>query len=134
MYRVAMAFWINIYGCQPYHRLGPLSVNQLKNDSYCKPGLYCLQLGSCKDEDIAARVLTRVIGHFPGARNQIIIDGGWLALSEQGFEELGGTFAVIKVSILFTIYQKLTIGHHCIFYLFIHFLFFFKFFFSLLQF
>ena len=56
-----------------------------------------LQLGSCKDEDIAARVLTRVIGHFPGARNQIIIDGGWLALSEQGFEELGGTFAVIKV-------------------------------------
>jgi len=53
-------------------------------------------LRSCKDEDIAARVLTRVIGHFPGARNQIIIDGGFLALSEQGFEELGGTFAVIK--------------------------------------
>ena len=58
---------------------------------------FLLQLGSCKDQDIAARVLTRVIGHFPGARNQIIIDGGWLALSEQGFEELGGTFAVIKV-------------------------------------
>ena len=29
-----MAFWINIYGCQPYPRHGPLSVNQLKNDSY----------------------------------------------------------------------------------------------------
>ena len=65
-----------------------------------------LQLGSCKDEDIAARVLTRVIGHFPEARNQIIIDGGWLALSEQGFEELGGTFAVIKVLNLLFIHQK----------------------------
>ena len=29
-----MAFWINIYVCQPYPRHGPLSVNQLKNDSY----------------------------------------------------------------------------------------------------
>ena len=29
-----MAFWINIYGYQPYPRHGPLSVNQLKNDSY----------------------------------------------------------------------------------------------------
>ena len=29
-----MAFWINIYGCQPYPRHSPLSVNQLKNDSY----------------------------------------------------------------------------------------------------
>ena len=75
-----------------------------------------LQLGSCKDEDIAARVLTRVIGHFPGARNQIIIDGGWLALSEQGFEELGGTFAVIKVLNVLFIHQKLqklTFAHNC---------------------
>ena len=73
--------------------------------------IYFLQLGSCKDEDIAARVLTRVIGHFPGARNQIIIDGGWLALSEQGFDELGGTFAVIKVCIdFFFIYQKLPLA------------------------
>ena len=29
-----MAFWINIYGCQPYPRYGPLKVNQLKNDSF----------------------------------------------------------------------------------------------------
>ena len=34
-----------------------------------------------------------------------------MALSEQGFEELGGTFAVIKVSIEFTISQNL-LGHH----------------------
>ena len=34
-----MAFWINNYGCQPYPRHGHLSVNQLKNQSYCQ-GLY----------------------------------------------------------------------------------------------
>ena len=34
-YKVAMAFWINIYVCQPYPRHGHLSVNQLKNQSYC---------------------------------------------------------------------------------------------------
>ena len=54
-------------------------------------------MGSCEDKDIAARVLTRIIGHFPGKRNQMIIDAGFLALSEQGFKELGGTLAIIKV-------------------------------------
>ena len=29
-----MAFWINIYGCQPYPRHGSLKVNQLKNHSF----------------------------------------------------------------------------------------------------
>ena len=38
-----MAFWINIYGCQPHPRHGPLSVKQPKNDSYHK-GLYTHQL------------------------------------------------------------------------------------------
>ena len=33
---VAMAFWINIHGCQPYPNHCNL-VNQLKNDSYCQP-------------------------------------------------------------------------------------------------
>ena len=56
-----------------------------------------LQLGSCKRDDIAARVLTRIIGHFPGPRNQLIIDAGFLALSQQGFDELGKTMAYIKV-------------------------------------
>ena len=32
IYKVAMAFWINIHGCQPYPRHGPLKVNQLEND------------------------------------------------------------------------------------------------------
>ena len=60
-----------------------------------------LQLGSCKRDDIAARVLTRIIGHFPGPRNQLIIDAGFLALSQQGFDELRKTMAYIKVGISF---------------------------------
>ena len=54
-------------------------------------------LGSCQADQIAARVLTRVLGRFPGKRNQIIIDAGFLALSEQGFQHLGGSYAKIKV-------------------------------------
>ena len=60
-----------------------------------------LQLGSCGRDDIAARVLTRIIGHFPGQRNQLIIDAGFVALSQQGFDELGKSIAIIKVTILF---------------------------------
>ena len=65
-----------------------------------------LQLGSCKRDDIAARVLTRIIGHFPGQRNQLIIDAGFVALSQQGFDQLGKTMAIIKVTILF--YDRVT--------------------------
>ena len=45
--------------------------------------------------DIAATVMVRVMAHFP-KRNEMVIDGGWMALSEQGFNQLGGSFAVIK--------------------------------------
>ena len=34
-YKVAVVFWINMYGCQRHPRHVPLSVKQLKNDSYC---------------------------------------------------------------------------------------------------
>ena len=39
-----MAFWNNIYGCQLCLRNGPLSVNQLKNDSY-RQALYIYDAG-----------------------------------------------------------------------------------------
>ena len=52
-------------------------------------------LGSCELKDIAAMVMVRVTAHFP-KRNEMLIDGGFLALSEQGFTQLGNTFAVIK--------------------------------------
>lgn len=36
-------------------------------------------IGSCSLEDVAVRVLTRVIGHCPH-RNQLLIDCGWSGL------------------------------------------------------
>lgn len=38
------------------------------------------ELGGCAVDDIALSVLTRVIGHY-AARNRLIIDAGWMALS-----------------------------------------------------
>lgn len=37
-------------------------------------------IGSCKEEDIAGRVATRVLSHYP-LRNQMLVDAGFLALS-----------------------------------------------------
>ena len=42
-----MAFWINIYGCQPYPRHGSLKVNQLKNHSF-RQALQWFQIGHRK--------------------------------------------------------------------------------------
>lgn len=36
-------------------------------------------IGSCSLDDVAVRVLTRVIGHCPH-RNQLLIDCGWAGL------------------------------------------------------
>ena len=52
-------------------------------------------LGSCEINDIAAIVMVRVAAHFP-KRNEMLIDCGHVALSEQGFKQLGGTFAIVK--------------------------------------
>ena len=43
--------------------------------------------GSCGLNDIAVKVATRVIGHYPH-RNQLMIDAGWMALSLDGHGKL----------------------------------------------
>ena len=57
MYKVAMAFWINIYECQLYPKYGHLSVNQLKNDRYCQalqvPKLPKLAITNARPVDVA---------------------------------------------------------------------------------
>ena len=42
-------------------------------------------LGSCTSSDVAVRVLTRVIGHYP-RKNMLLIDLGWTGCSAQGAE------------------------------------------------
>ena len=53
------------------------------------PGNYVMndqqqvQLGSCGPGDVAGKVMTRVIGHYP-ERNQMLVDCGFTALTKQG--------------------------------------------------
>lgn len=42
-----------------------------------------MTLGSCKEDEIACCVATRVIGHYPD-RNQLLIDCGFTGLTQQG--------------------------------------------------
>lgn len=41
------------------------------------------KLGSCSEDDIAVRVVTRVIGHYP-KKNLLLVDMGWTGCSKQG--------------------------------------------------
>ncbi|CAL8346753.1 unnamed protein product [Merluccius merluccius] len=52
-------------------------------------------IGSCRMEDVAVRVLTRVIGHCTH-RNQLLVDCGWAALSQDGGGKLPSGYAVIE--------------------------------------
>lgn len=40
-------------------------------------------LGSCGPQEVAAKVLTRVLGHYP-ARRQLLVDAGFTSLTKQG--------------------------------------------------
>ncbi|KAK5888689.1 hypothetical protein CesoFtcFv8_014755 [Champsocephalus esox] len=61
-------------------------------------GFYDVQqsvIGSCTLEEVAVKVLTRVIGHCPH-RNQLLIDCGWCGLSLDGAGKLPTGYAVIE--------------------------------------
>ena len=46
---------------------------------------------------MACYVAVRVLTHAPH-KNEFLIDSGFLGLSQQGFNELGGTYAQVEVS------------------------------------
>nr|XP_055040750.1 D-threo-3-hydroxyaspartate dehydratase [Misgurnus anguillicaudatus]XP_055040751.1 D-threo-3-hydroxyaspartate dehydratase [Misgurnus anguillicaudatus] len=52
-------------------------------------------IGSCRLENVAVRVLTRVIGHYPH-RNQLLVDCGWTALSHDGGGRLPTGYCIIE--------------------------------------
>lgn len=59
------------------------------------PDLQQTLLGSCHPEEVAIRVLTRVIGHYPH-RNQLLVDCGWAALSLHGRDQAPPGCAAIE--------------------------------------
>ena len=54
------------------------------------------EAGSCGLDDIAVKVMTRVIGHYPH-RNQLVVDAGWAAMSLDGQGKLPtGSYCVFQ--------------------------------------
>jgi len=68
-------------------------IADMKEISEMHPGNYVFydsqqySLGSCKLDDIACVVATRVIGHYPH-RNEFLIDTGFAGLTKQGMGQL----------------------------------------------
>uniref|UniRef100_A0A8C9FQ75 D-serine dehydratase n=3 Tax=Pavo cristatus TaxID=9049 RepID=A0A8C9FQ75_PAVCR len=58
-------------------------LTELHPGNYIFYDLQQTQLGSCQPQDVAIRVLTRVIGHY-AHRGQLLVDCGWAALSLHG--------------------------------------------------
>ena len=54
-----------------------------------------VNIGSCTQEDIAAKVLTRIISHYP-EKGQMLIDCGWLALTLDSLGKLPTGFCVFE--------------------------------------
>nr|XP_056713488.1 D-serine dehydratase-like [Euleptes europaea] len=54
-----------------------------------------MTIGSCQLTDIAVRVLTRVIGHYPH-RNQMLVDCGWTGLSLHSLGQLPTGYALVE--------------------------------------
>ncbi|XP_039612785.1 D-threo-3-hydroxyaspartate dehydratase isoform X1 [Polypterus senegalus] len=69
-------------------------LNEVHPGNYIFYDLQQYLLGSCKMEDVAVRVLTRVVGHCPH-RNQLLVDCGWTALSLHSLGHLQTGFAMI---------------------------------------
>lgn len=61
-------------------------------------------IGSCCMEDVAVRVLTRVIGHCPH-RNQLLIDCGWAGIRWVQLHSVGANTYPLSSVFCFT--------HHC---------------------
>ncbi|XP_078072038.1 D-serine dehydratase isoform X2 [Mustelus asterias] len=69
-------------------------LNELHPGNYIFYDVQQMMIGSCQMDDIAVRVLTRVIGHYPH-RNQLLVDCGWTALSLHSLGRLPTGYAVI---------------------------------------
>ncbi|XP_048385777.1 D-serine dehydratase [Stegostoma tigrinum] len=70
-------------------------LSELHPGNYVFYDIQQMMIGSCQMDDIAVRVLTRVIGHYPH-RNQMLVDCGWTALSLDSLGKLPTGYALIE--------------------------------------
>lgn len=60
-------------------------VNEMHPGNYLLYDCMQARIGSCSEDQIASRIATRVIGHYP-KQNMLLIDMGWTGCSAQGAE------------------------------------------------
>ena len=60
-------------------------VDEMHPGNYAYFDMMQEKIGACRPDDVAVRVLTRVIGHYP-RENFLLIDMGWTGCSAQGKE------------------------------------------------
>ncbi|KAJ7322075.1 hypothetical protein JRQ81_018362 [Phrynocephalus forsythii] len=77
----------------PVPEMGQLS--EVHPGNYIFYDVQQMMIGSCQLEDIAVRVLTRVIGHYPH-RNQLLVDCGWTGLSLHSLGQLPTGYALVE--------------------------------------
>ena len=66
-------------------------VDEMHPGNYLYYDVTQTRLGSCTVDQIAVRVLTRVVGHYPKS-NTLLVDCGWTGASAQGAEAGYGLF------------------------------------------
>ncbi|KAG8138662.1 hypothetical protein E2320_001487 [Naja naja] len=79
---------------QPPCKVGWLEDHEWPNGFASLPDVQQTLIGSCQPEDVAVRVWTRVIGHYPD-RNQLLVDCGWTGLSLHSLGQLPTGFALV---------------------------------------
>ncbi|XP_078254869.1 D-serine dehydratase [Rhinoraja longicauda] len=77
----------------PVPEMGGL--DELHPGNYIFYDVQQMLIGSCQLDDVAVRVMTRVIGHYPH-RNQLLVDCGWSALSLHGMGKLPTGYAIVE--------------------------------------
>lgn len=66
-------------------------VDEMHAGNYAYYDTMQVRIGSCSVRDIAVRVLTRVVGHYP-KRGKMLVDLGWTGVSAQGEHAGFGSF------------------------------------------
>jgi D-serine deaminase-like pyridoxal phosphate-dependent protein len=80
------------------HAPGWQGIDEIRPGNYVFFDKFQADIGSCQTKDVAARVLTTVVAHYPD-HNQILIDAGALALSKDlGADHLDNEIAYGGVS------------------------------------
>ncbi|XP_007434211.1 uncharacterized protein LOC103056254 [Python bivittatus] len=77
----------------PVPEMGKLG--ELHPGNYIFYDVQQMMIGSCQLGDVAVRVLTRVIGHYPH-RNQLLVDCGWTGLSLHSLGQLPTGYALVE--------------------------------------